>query len=422
MVVARPLSGEANPFDLLIIETLRSFFPEIYDQVRRNGEALTGSDPYWLSRSYSEDQIKVGRKQLLDGLYNKLYSTEESKPISELLCWLFPEFALHMSSSVGRSRFGIDRDPSIAEREKRISHEDFFPVYFGHRVPEALYSETEVRAFIRGMNDSGSSAEARQLFKRTLNSIPKGDPRRLSFLHRVLNSIGRLNDSAAKALALAVSEEASEYSYDAILPSAAEAGKAMAIVFEIAQHFSQGLEAQRVLEDSITFATDDTFAVRLLTFSTAPGRNKILRDFSHVRPDALKSAFVQRMRQRYVEHFDALEPFLAQCDRSAFVLWAENSDEDRDAEVGFWRRYVGESRKRLAKMCDILFPSGTLWEGDPSPHLDRLFPLEELKTLNERLPTDSTLGEGEVRALDRMSRLIRGDFQGGVGFDQLAGL
>ena len=421
-VVARPLSREANAFDMVIIETLRCFFPEVYERVRQNGDAFLGSDPSWRSRFYSEDQAKASRKQFYEHLIQELYATERSKPAADLLWWLFPEFAMYLSTRVGRSLVGIEKDSDLAERQKRISHDDFFPIYFGYRVPETLYSGTELRAFVRNLNESGSTAERKVLFQKTLRSITEGDPRRLSFLHRILHSIGRFDDSTARALAIAVSECASDYSYDSILPSAAEAGKAMAIIFEVAQRFSQSAEVQKVLEDSILAATDDTLAFRLLTFCLAPERNKILKDFSHVRADALKKTFAQRMRRRYVERFEDLDTSLAQCDRSAFVLWAESSSEDREAEVGFWRRYVDSSRKRLAKMCDILFPSGTLWESDPSPHIDRLFPLSELEMLNDGLPNDPMLEEVENRALNRMRKLIGGGFQHGVRFEDLANL
>jgi len=418
-VAVRPISREVNTFDLTIIETLRRFFPEVYEHVRRNGEAFVGAGSSWGSRFYSGDQVKAARKLLFDRLIKELYAKESSKPAADMLWWLFPEFAQQLSESVGRSRIGLVNDEDLAQREKRISHEDFFPIYFGYRVPESLYSEAELSRFLKSMNGSRSAPEGKALFARTLAALPKADPRRLSFLHRLLRSIGRLEDPAAEALSEAVSECASEYSYDSILPSEAEAGKAMLIVFEVAQRFAQSTKAQKVLEQAIALATDDTLALRLLTFSLKPERNKVLKDFSNVRPDALKSAFLQRMRKRYVDHFDTVESSLAQADRGAFVTWAEFSEEERQSEIGFWRRYVGASRKRLARMCDILFPPGTIWETDPRPHIERLFPLEEMKKMDGDLPNDQVLEEFENRALNRMRKLFAGEFQHGVGFDDL---
>lgn len=420
-IAARPICREVNAFDLMAIETLRRFFPDIYELVRSHGDTFVGTDTAWGSRIYSSDQIKAMRNQFLDGVIKRISGEERSRPAADLLWWLFPVFAKQYSAGVGKSRVAISRNEALDERERRISHEDFFQIYFLYQGPESLYTETELRDFIQSMNECHSAQERAALFKSVLMALPKGDSRRSSFLHRLIHSIDRLDESAAEDLANAVSIFASEYEYDSLLPSAAEAGRAMAIVFAVGQRFAQSEKVQEVLEGAISAATDDTLALRLLTFSVNPDRNKIIKDFSHVRPDDLKRIFAHRMRRRYVERFDLIEPLLAQADRGAFVFWSEFSEEEREAEIGFWRRYVARSRKRLARMCDILFPVA-IWENDPRPHLERLFPLDELKKLDAELPPDETLVELENRALQRMRKLLAGDFQRGVGFDDLKDL
>lgn len=418
-VAARPICREVNAFDLATIETLRRFFPEVYEQVRSHGDSFIGTDTIWRPRGYSSDQVKATRKQFLDDLIKKLRSEEYTKPAADLLWWLFPVFAKQYSESVGRSRIGINRDETLNEHERRISHEDYFPIYFLYQGPESHYTETELRAFIVKMNECRSAGERSALFMNVLSTMPKGDSRRWSFLHRLNGSIDRLNEEAAEDLAGAVATSASQYEYDSILPSAAEAGRAMAIVFSVCQRFSQSEKAQEVLEHSISAATDDTFALRLLTFSLNPERNKIVKDFSHVRPDDLKRIFVNRMRRRYVEGFNKVEPSLSQADRDAFVIWAGFSEEERQAEVEFWRKYVGTSRKRLARMCNILFPAGVIWETDPRPHLERLFPLVDLKKLDDELPTTETMEKLEDGALNRIRKLLAGEFNQGLGFADL---
>jgi KAP-like P-loop domain-containing protein len=421
-VAARPISREVDAFDLTIVETIRRFSPHVYEQIRRNGPALVGTESTWGSRYQSSEQVKASRQEFLDTLGRDLYTRENSRPAADMLWSIFPEFAVRLAPIAGRSRAHLEKDSNIAEREKRIAHEDFFPIYFGYRVPESLYSELELGKFIQRMNAAKSAPDRSALYAQVLSSMPRNDPRRLSFLHRLLFSVGRLDDSAAETLAIAVSECASQYSYDSMLPSFAEAGKAMLIVFEVAQRFAQSDRAQKVLEAAIAAATDDTLALRLLTFSLAPERNKVLRDFTNVNAELLKKVFAERMRSRYVKNVEAIEDSLAQADRNAFVLWVDASEEDRQAEIGFWRRYIGADTKRLARMCDILLPSGAVWQTDPGPHIDRLFPLEELKKLQDSLPNDQPLEESENRALKRMRLLLAGEFKQGIGFDDLGRL
>jgi predicted KAP-like P-loop ATPase len=412
---AAPISREVNSFDLVLIEALRRFFPEVYDQVRRNAGAFVETEATWSSRFASEEQFKLARKTLFADLIKNVQSDGDSKPAADLLWWMFPAFADQYGQGVASwQRKGLSRDSNQAEREKRIFHEDFFPIYFRYQAPESMYSETEMRKFILAMNESTSMEAQKDLFTRTLGLLPTGDRRRYSFLHRLLQSIGRLSDSAAETLAYAVAEHASEYVYDVLLPSVAEAGRGMLIVFEVAQRFARSSKVQEILEGSIARASADTFALRLLTFLVNPARNKILTDFSNVRADGLRKVFAQRMRERYVEGLDKVEPSLSKADRDAFVVWCQTSEEERQAEITFWRRFVGTSRKRFARMCDILFPQNSLWEGDPRPHIGQLFPLDELMRMDSELSNSETLEQFEVQAVRRMRKLVAGQFQHGV--------
>lgn len=418
-VGAVPIAREVNAFDFFLIESLRRFFPEVYKQVWQNAEAFMETNLSWGSRLYSEERVKAARQEVLGRLIKELQATQQSRLAGDILWWMFPSFATQFRQGLGWQRKRLSDNPEVAEAEKRIFHEDFFPIYFRYQAPESLYSETELRKFATAMNSAGSLEDRKSLFKKTLSAIPKADPRRYSFMHRLLQSMGRLNDAAAEALSYAVAENASEYIYDSILPSVAEAGRGMLIVFTVAQRFANTSKVQEVLEKSILSATDDTFALRLLTFSTESGRNKILTDHSNVRPDGLRLSFIQRMRKRYVDEFKVLDTSLAQADRDAFVLWAQYSDEERNAEIGFWRRFVGNDRKRLARLCDTLFPRGVLWETNPRPHIEKLFPLSELEKLEKELTVDGSLEDAESKALARMRRLISGEFQNGVTHDDL---
>ena len=249
-------------------------------------------------------------------------------------------------------------------------------------------------------------------------AIPRESPRREDFLHRVAISVGRLKDLSAEALAYAVAHHARDYVYDVFMFVVAEAGRALVIIFQAAQRFAKSSKVQQVLERSIADSTDDTFALRVLTLTTAPERNKILVDFSHVNADALIRGFVEHMERRYGPNAELLEVKIAEGDRNAFVTWTKYSEKTREVEIQFWRRFIGSSRKRLAQAVDFIFPiRGILWESDPTPHIDLLFPTTEFKNLLEKLPSEEQLNDNETQALDRMQRLISGEFKNGVPRD-----
>jgi hypothetical protein len=64
---------------------------------------------------------------------------------------------------------------------------------------------------------------------------------------------------------------------------------------------------------------------------------------------------------------------------------------------------------------DFIFPvRGIRWDVDPTPHVDLLFPTTEFKKLLETLPTEEQLDANESEALDRLQRLISGEFKDGI--------
>ncbi len=277
-----------------------------------------------------------------------------------------------------------------------------------------MFSETELGTFVDGMNALSSVKDCIKHFSDFFVAIPKESPRREDFLHRLALSVDQLKDLQAEALAYALAHHARDFTYDSMMFMFAEAGRAIVMVFEIAQRFAKSSKVQQVLERSITDSTDDTFALRLLSLSTQPERNKILLDFSHVNMDALKKVFVERMERRYSPE-DISEVKLAQGDRAAFMTWAKYSEKTRAVEIQFWRRFIGNSRKRLAEATVFIFPvQGVLWETDPTPHVDLLFPVTEFKKLLDTLPREEQLDDNENKALDYLQRLISGEYKNGI--------
>ncbi len=415
-VSVRPIAREINALDLVSLEVLRRFFPSIYEQVWRNQEHFV---EFRMSEKtvfyHTEETIQKERTAFFQLLQTNLDATGQPKEAADLLRWLFPAYAKYPMSSAKWTQRRREVDDEKAEKEKRIFHPDFFPVYFRYQVPETMFSQADLERFVDVMNSTSSLKACIDYFSRTFAEIPKQSPRRFDFLHRIGISENRFNDLQAEALAHAVAKHASEYVYDSIIFMAAEAGRALVIVFEVAQRFSKSSKVQDILEASIANAADDTFAVRILELSKQD-RNKILLDFSHVNADGLKEVFVKRMEHRYGPEARMSDVKLAQGDRNAFVIWAKHSDTARGMEIQFWRQFVDHSQKRLVQAVDFIFPGNVLWETDPTPHVDLLFPIEEFKELLETSPQEGQLDENETRTLERLRELISGKFKNGVPF------
>jgi len=366
----QPIAGEVNPLDLVMIEAIRRFSPQIYQRVRTSARYLVGTptNPY-----FSEEKDK---NEFFKNMTSQIGQTHEADAIRILLCWLFPEYAKASGASIWSS-VRRPRNDGLADSDKRICSESYFQIYFRAAVPEEMFSNAESEELILNLNEAGTDGAVETVFKTQLESIPTDHPKRADFLWRLVRIVGRLNDATAEWLAYAVAKHADEYQYDIV--NLGQGAYAQNIVFAVAQKLSATPTIQRVLGGAMIRASHDRFSVRLLDGIENPSRNRILTDFSHVNTPGLKGSFARRMRDRYgpLAVVD-----LSKSDWFAFRNWVEASDDDRNFEQDFWRRFIGRSRKRLAQAINVIYPGGIAWSDPPRPIVDQLFPIKEIMETN----------------------------------------
>ncbi len=145
-----------------------------------------------------------------------------------------------------------------------------------------------------------------------------------------------------------------------------------------------------------------------MEYTANSDRNKVLTNFSNVKVDGVKAAFMERMRRRYSPQ-TIQNVNIAQGDSRAFGYWANNSDEDRHIEQEFWRTFIGDSRKKLAQAVNFIYPA-VAWASDPKPTLDQIFPIAEFARLLEELPAGEQLDGLETAGISRMQDLLIGKY------------
>lgn len=120
------LKGEVNSVDLMLIEGLRVFYPELYKAIRSNESTFTGS----FSSSYpkSNDHEKEQTKNLIKKALN---DTEPSKKdgLIDLLKDLFPKLQL----VYGNMSFGSGYYQTW-NKEQRICSSNYFSRYFTYSI------------------------------------------------------------------------------------------------------------------------------------------------------------------------------------------------------------------------------------------------------------------------------------------------
>lgn len=399
-------NGGRAPIDLVGIEAIRRFFPSIYPTIRANPQHLTDKRKDFFEEDRKSEKFYKDLDQDVDKL-------KEAKALRALLNWLFPKYAAH-SGDRSAIFFGSRRPAqgSALERSMRICVADYFEVYFRASVPEEMFSNTDLEAFIKELNAAPRERSVGSAFNKIFDATPKGHPKRNDFLWRLSRKLDRLDDIPAESLAYAVATRAKDYTYDSL--GLGEFGHALAIVFSAAQKISATGAIQRLLEGAVARASDDAFAFNLLDNVENRERNRMLTDFTNVDASGIQGAFLERMRKRYSSVYEAGPP-TSQLGWWAFRRWAEHSQEDRQIEQDFWRGFIGSSRKKLAQAIDFIYPS-VLWRDDPTAAVDALFPLAEIKVLLAAL-AEEDLDNTERLAIERMTELLRGRYQTSPGMD-----
>lgn len=413
VAAGEPITREVNPVDLVLIEAVRRFSPSVYDLVRRGAEFLADApkSPY-LDRDKVTKESFVALNEEIDGF-------REAKSIKVLLCWLFGNYA---KNSDQRAAFATQARRATGHYspadEKRISDRDYFPIYFRGAVPEEMFSQAELDSVLSELAKAEADAQVDIAYIKLLGSIPAGQAKRRDALWKLARASETLSDTTAERLAYAAAKHADAFSYG--LFSSSESVYALNIVFVAAQKASS-TNPQRVLSGSMARTSNDAFAVRLLELTENRENNSILTNFARVDVAGLVGAFMDRMRRRYGRDSSGEMPDLKQADLWAFRRWAEYSEKDRETEQDFWRRFIGTSRKKLAQAINFIFPGDGVWTEDPRPILDKLFPLEELHDLLNKLPAGEELDDAEKGGIRRLEELRDGRFRTGFPWGTNAG-
>ena len=139
---------EVNPVDLVAIEAIRTFAPELYSFIRDNQDIMVGSAGG--SFRIDEPPTRGQNKKQLDEAYARC-KTELEPALREISSQLFPEIqAIYGGGSYASSFYEVWR------KSRRICTVDYFPRYFYLRPSDREVSQSEFDAIMR---DAGSRTQ-----------------------------------------------------------------------------------------------------------------------------------------------------------------------------------------------------------------------------------------------------------------------
>ncbi len=141
------LLGEVNLVDLLLIEAIKTFYPEYYNFIKSNPEYFIES--YGQSFGSGKDNEKITSiKEQFNNLAKTLTKNSQKRNIQNLLEELFPLF-----NEVYYNHVFNDKDYVNWFKNKRIVSSKYFERYFTYSVIKGDISDITFDSFIRSIKD-----------------------------------------------------------------------------------------------------------------------------------------------------------------------------------------------------------------------------------------------------------------------------
>jgi predicted KAP-like P-loop ATPase len=150
------LKGETNPVDLLLVEALRAFFPEVYDIVREHHVHFSGVEPERQARGAGAARSAALLKPILETML-----PEHAEAVTRLLIDLFPR----VSGAVGRMSYGSEWLARWS-RGRRISAPEYCPRYFTYAISPGDIPDAELAALVDAATQGDDAVVERLLTTR----------------------------------------------------------------------------------------------------------------------------------------------------------------------------------------------------------------------------------------------------------------
>ena len=160
-------SFEVNPIDLIGLEVLRVFEPEVYQALPSAKSVLTGRELLGMDRSYKENATRAAVEAIIEHA-----SKDRTEAVREVVKQLFPA----IEWVFGGSHYGAD----FADhwyRELRVCHPDVFDRYFLLAIPEGDISQADLDRVLHSVSDAAdatavfSTLKQRGLLDTALNRL-----------------------------------------------------------------------------------------------------------------------------------------------------------------------------------------------------------------------------------------------------------
>ena len=218
-----------NKSDLLAVEAIRFFDPELYSKIYHNQEFFISHD----KTSYDLFMMGIRNKEFntvgADFLKNLLEQHKESK---EILKGLFPYVENYIQNGILEkdSHFSDPKAPEISRRS-RVCSGKYFDLYFSHGSNSYLEIRKKLDQFLAAANETAAIVEGQIVLKTALGMLTKEE--HAEWVEQLQCHISDIMPSKAYYIAAAMYRMLNEFSDNRQFLGLSARGRAQYIISEL---------------------------------------------------------------------------------------------------------------------------------------------------------------------------------------------
>lgn len=185
------LKGEVNTIDLMLIEALRVFSPNVYELIRNNQNIFI-DDSTSLGRR-DEEEIKKRKNLIITAIKS---TSDEVNEILKILLYLFPK----LNNIFGNTSYGSDWEKQWNENQ-RICSSQYFQRYFTYSIPKGDIPDYFINDLLFSTDKFISSEEILERIEEVI-TIRNAEV----LISKIRSRTEKIKTEKSKVLALAISK------------------------------------------------------------------------------------------------------------------------------------------------------------------------------------------------------------------------
>lgn len=325
-VVFPLIKDEVNISDFFILEVIRIFYKDIYNDIWANdwvyiplkwsGNIEFLRDPFAITGKNGEKENYI--KDHLNNLLLK-YNKYEKDILIGLLCDLFPE---QINEIYGKSSLGFKGYPEVQRKDKRINHPECFKKYFLLKVPKGEISDKFIRGKIAQINKHRNGQN--RIFLKNLFIDLKKKGQLIEFLKKIVFLYyDDLSLNSVKNLIQTISEEINIFGDE-------EIEICINITLTLIDKKLTSNDIQNILIEIILNSNNLYFIVGIIYYCKKENKGNFDKIYSSIDFNSIKAAAKTKLKKHFLlDKNNIFKEYAASYQwKRILYLWASNWEKD----------------------------------------------------------------------------------------------